>query len=64
MSTSSSKKLKGLENISTEFFVGTEVSEKNRLLIKMLIQDIRKTEQLNNRIFTNVRTCMFSSGVN
>ncbi|NWU61673.1 WDR63 protein, partial [Pterocles burchelli] len=44
MSTSSSKNLKGLESISTDFFVGTEVSENNRSLVKMLIQDIWETE--------------------
>lgn len=64
MSTSSSKNLKVLQNISTDFFVGTEVSGNNRLLMEMLIQDIQKTEQLNERVFTNVWTCMFSSGVN
>ncbi|NXW26687.1 WDR63 protein, partial [Phaetusa simplex] len=47
--TPSSKNLKALQNISTSFFVGTEVSENTRLPKKMLIQDIRKTEQLNNR---------------
>ncbi|NXJ89202.1 WDR63 protein, partial [Corythaixoides concolor] len=46
--TPSSKNLKVLESISTDFFVGTEVSENNKLLLKMLIQDIQMTEQLNN----------------
>ncbi|NXX14189.1 WDR63 protein, partial [Podargus strigoides] len=52
MSTPSSKNLKMLQNISTDFFVGTEVSENNRLPMKMLIQVIGKTEQLNNRKYT------------
>ncbi|NXG88526.1 WDR63 protein, partial [Stercorarius parasiticus] len=56
MSTPSSKNLKALQNISTSFFVGTEVSENNRLPKKMLIQDIRKTEQLNNRKHTQKYT--------
>ncbi|KAK1210332.1 DNAI3 protein, partial [Pygoscelis papua] len=56
MSTPSSKNLKVLENISTDFFVGTEVSENNRLLMKMLIQDIQKTKQLNNRKHTQKYT--------
>ncbi|NXL57084.1 WDR63 protein, partial [Chordeiles acutipennis] len=48
MSTPSSKNGKVLKNISTSFLVGTEVSENNKLLMKVLIQDIQKTEQFNN----------------
>lgn len=59
-----SRSLKGIQDISTDFFVGTEVSENDRLLMKMLIQDTQKTEQLSNRVFTNVWICMFPSGVN
>lgn len=58
-----SRSLKGIKNISTDFLVGTEVSENNRLLMKMLIQDTQRTEQLSNRAFTNVWTCIFPSGV-
>lgn len=63
MSVSSSKNLELLDNISTDFFVGNEVSENNVLPMKTLIQDIWKTEQLNNSVFTIVWTCMFSSAI-
>ncbi|NXY89360.1 WDR63 protein, partial [Alcedo cyanopectus] len=49
---SSSKTLSVLKNISTDFFVGTHVSENNRLLTKTQVEDIQKNEQLNNRKYT------------